>query len=398
MRALIVLVLFTGCGGAKSKAATFGSASSPPSVLERRTAWNDIVVAMRQAEDAEDSDADSSLYPQQVGATSPTPPAAASPAADPAPVKSPEKLVIEAWIAMHTKNVATTVAAIRARVEQNGGHVVSENINGSESLASSASIEFRLPPQHASAMTSWLGSLGTVTSKRTQATEVSKTLFDQELALQNLAITMARLQALAEKGGPIDQVLAIEKELTRVRGEIETIKGEHRWLLDRVAYATISVTVAREGNEEYDLVPEARIYPGPIASTLVLIDPGTRQRTRLGAGMSVRVRRHLTFDLAVFPRGDGGDSRAVIATVGTALYSGYLGYGQRRYLNPYIGARAGYGYVSDAGGAAVAAELGVELFKHQYLLVDTAIRTVAFVREEGSQAALQGTLGVSVPF
>jgi hypothetical protein len=333
---------------------------------------------------------------QQVG-SSPPMASAATPAAIAAPSPSREQLVVEAWIALSARNVAATAAAIRTHVEQSGGHVVSENIRGSESAASSAAIVVRLPPQHAGALTSWMGSLGTITSKRTQATEVSKTLFDQELALQNLAITMARLQALAEKGGPVDQVLAIEKELTRVRGEIETIKGQHRWLLDRVANATITITINREGEDKLDLVPEARIYPGLFASTLVLIDPGALQRTRLGGGASVRVRRYLTFDLSVFPRGDGGDSRAVIATVGTALYSGYLGYGQRRYLNPYVGARAGYGYVNHSGGAALVAEVGIELFKHEYLLVDAAIRAVGFVGES-SQAALQGTLGISVPF
>ena len=63
-----------------------------------------------------------------------------------------------------------------------------------------------------------------------------------------------------------------------------------------------------------------------------------------------------------------------------------------------MGARVGYGYFDSAGGAAVAGEVGLELFKHEYLLVDTAIRALAFVREEGNQAAVQGTLGLSVPF
>ena len=100
----------------------------------------------------------------------------------------------------------------------------------------------------------------------------------------------------------------------------------------------------------------------------------------------------------MFPRGDGGDSRAVIATIGTALYSGFLGYGQRRWFNPYVGARGGYSYLSGYSGLALSAELGIEWFKHEYLLVDSALRAVAFVQEPGNEAALQATLGVAVPF
>ncbi|HUS32505.1 MAG TPA: DUF4349 domain-containing protein [Kofleriaceae bacterium] len=386
MRAFLLAVVFIlGCGGAKK------SASAPSG------GWQDISVLTRGA-DPSPQDMGSDALPLYASAsTQATPPATAAPPVAEAPAQQ-EKLVIEAWLQMTTKNVGKAVDDIRSRVELGGGHIVSENVTGSGSSASSATLEFRVPPAQATVITSWLGQLGTVTSKNVKATEVSKTLFDQELALKNLDLTMTRLQALAEKGGPIDQVLAIEKEMTRVRGDIERIKGENRWLVDRVAYATITVSLAREGDEQYDVIPEARIYPGPQLSTLVLIDPGMHQRTRFGAGASVRVHRMLTFDLTVFPRGDGGESRAVLATIGTALYSAYLGYGTRRYLNPYVGARAGYGYFDGTGGAAVAAELGVELYKHEYFLVDTALRALAFIREEGNQPAVQGTLGVSVPF
>ncbi|HTL39130.1 MAG TPA: DUF4349 domain-containing protein [Kofleriaceae bacterium] len=404
MRAFILVVVLVGCGGTY-KSAYAPTAAGHVSRLEAKqepVSWQDIVVTTRHVEgEAEEISEKGAAYAST--STQPPPPATAAatttaPAGPEGATQSEEKLVVEAWLQMKTSNVGKAVDDIRSRVELSGGHMVSENVQGSGSSASSATLEFRVPPAQATAIASWLGQLGTVTSKNVKSTEVSKTLFDQELALENLGLTMTRLQALAEKGGPIDQVLAIEKEMTRVRGEIERIKGEHRWLVDRVAYATIDVTLEREGDEQYDVIPEARIYPGPQLSTLVLIDPGMHQRTRFGGGASVRVHRLLTFDLSVFPRGDGGESRAVVATIGTALYSAYLGYGQRRYLNPYVGARAGYGYFDGAGGATVAAELGLELYKHEYFLVDSAIRTLAFIREEGNQAAIQGTLGVAVPF
>jgi hypothetical protein len=366
-------------------------------------AWNDIV--------ATGGGGGEDPSPQSIDELSDYPAAGSAASTDPRHVgtgtmatgelakPSADKLVIEGAISMHADNVSAVASAIRARVEQGGGYVVSENIYGSESAATSASLSVRVPPSQASSLADWLGTLGTVTGKQMTATEVSKTLFDQELAIKNLELTMGRLQALAEKGGTIEVVLSIEKELTRVRGELEAVKGEQRYLLDRVAYATMSVSITRDGDpEELDLVPEARIYPGPIVTTLSLIDPGTRQHTRLGGGASLRVSRALTFDLAVFPRGDGGDSRAVVATIGTALYSGYLGYGQRRFFNPYVGGRVGYGYLSDESGLALAAELGIEWFKHRYLLVDSAVRAIAFVREPGNEAAIQATLGVAVPF
>src|SRR5687768_9912183 len=251
MRALILVMLF-GCamGGKKSASAPMmysrvaGTSASEP-VVARRTAdnvsWRDITVVNDAAESPEPQDISGDAVAmkqtsQQSGTTTGTTTPATT--AEAPLAKDPEKLVVEAWLQMTTTNVGKTVELIRTRVEASGGRMITENINGSESSASSASLEFRIPPAQANAVATWLGTLGTITHKTMKATEVSKTLFDQELALKNLDITMTRLQALAEKGGPIDLVLKVEQELTRVRGEIEQIKGEHRYLLDRVAYAT----------------------------------------------------------------------------------------------------------------------------------------------------------------
>ena len=92
------------------------------------------------------------------------------------------------------------------------------------------------------------------------------------------------------------------------------------------------------------------------------------------------------------------DSRAVIATAGTALYSSFLSGGRRRYLNPYLGFRAGYGHLSGEGAAVVEGELGLELYRHRYLLVEAAARATAFFHNGGTDGALHALLGAGVPF
>jgi hypothetical protein len=430
MRALVVVVLLLGCGS--KKYATFAPASQSTAGSVSR-----LEAANRAESNADDSGADASSDEaadsggasdgrrlnslsadkavrhrrvlgswrdivatddsQYVGQAPGAPPAA-QPLTSAAP-KEPEKLVVEAWLDLVSDDVGAAVEAIRARVEAGGGRVVSENVQGSGKAATSAALELRVPPAQATGVTAWIGTLGKVTSKRVLASEVSKTLFDQELALKNLMLTMERLQKLAAQSGPVVDLLRIENEMTRVRGEIEKVKGEQRWLIDRVEFATITIAISRTdtGESIYEEVPEARINPGPQLATLTLFDPGMRQRTRLGGGASIRVQRYATFELDVFPRGDGGDSRAVLATFGAALYSSYLRDGHRRYFNPYVGGRVGYGYLSGAGSPVIAGELGCELFKHQYLVIDVSLRALAFVKTS-AEAALHGTLGVSVPF
>lgn len=353
--------------------------SQDVAVRHRRTpiSWNDIVVVARGGPSI---------------AAAPPPPVA-QPLAAPADAS---KLVVEAWIEMQADDVAQLAVQVRAQVEAAGGRVVSENVISTERTATSAAFELRLPPIQQGAFVGWLASRGDIESKRILASDVGKKLFDQELAIANLELTMKRLQELAARDVPMQALLEIEKEMTRVRGELETVRGQQRWLLDRVAMATITLTIQREGGA-IDLSPDGRVFPGPRLAMLSLLDAGDRPRNRVGGGFAFHVERFLTFELDVFPQQDG-DSRTVLATIGSALYSGFLGHGRRRFGNPYIGARAGYGYLSGKGGMALAAELGVELVRHRMLLVEASARVLVFAHEPETDVALHGALAVMVPF
>ena len=385
---MIVWLVVAGCGGAKR----YSSSGAAPSALTREEPPREVLAAAPEARGGSLSDAADAVGGLFSGpAPTPTAQVITSPEQ-----KQPEKLVIEAWIGMQTEDVAKAAAAIRARVEADGGRIVSENLMGALQAASSGALEIRVPPGKSTEFLSWLGSLGVIESRRILASDVSKQLFDQELALTNLGLTMARLQKLAEKDVPMAQLIEIEKEMTRVRGEIERIKGEQRWLLDRVAFATISITLSREGGPIV-FAPNARLHPGPRLSALWLLDPGDRPRSRIGGGVTLHIERFITFDLDVFPSQDD-DTRAVIATVGGGLYSGFVGGGRRRWLNPYLGFRAGYGYLTGEHAFVVGGEVGLELFKHKYLLVEIAGRTLAFIHDGTGEVAFQGTFGFVVPF
>jgi hypothetical protein len=310
--------------------------------------------------------------------------------------KEPEKLVIEAWIDMQVDDVARETALIRARVEADGGRVVSENVIGPAKAAASAALELRVPPEKAAGLQSWLATRGVIESRRVLASDVGKQLFDQELALKNLEVTMERLQKLAARDAAMKELIEIENEMTRVRGQIEKIKGEHRWLLDRVAFATITLTLRREGGP-IEFAPHARIHPGAHIATLTLLDPGDRPRSRVGGGLTLHVKRYLTLDFDLFPAKDG-DTRAAIGTIGTALYSSFLGNGRRKYLNPYLGLRAGFGYLSDDGCFVTGAEFGLELYKQKYIQISVAVRALAFVLDDRTDGALHGMAGFEVPF
>ena len=381
-RVLVVLACAWLAACSRHAYTTFRS-GPPPSQLQRRAAL-----------DAEPAVRHRRLVSEQaiiVGAPAAPPPTASVVSSAGPP--EPEKLVIEVWIEMQTPDVAGVAAAVKQRVEAEGGRVVSENTTGGGRSATSTALELRVAPATHGTLVDWIGGLGNVEGRRVLASDVGRTLIDQELALKNLNITMTRLQALAARDGPIEELLAIEKELTRVRGELEQLQGEQRWLLDRVAYASIGLTLRREARE--DTAPDEHLRPGPRLSTLVLVESGMGSRTRFGGGLFVNIVRRISFDLDVFPDDAG---HALIATFGAAIYSSAFGDGRRRTLNPFLGVRVGYGYLGERNAMIVGGEVGLELYRSKLLLVETAARTVAFLQDRGIAAGLQGTFGVAIAF
>ena len=102
----------------------------------------------------------------------------------------------------------------------------------------SASIQLRLPPRAVNSVIDWLGSQGDITSKRIQGTDVSKTLFDQKIALDNLSLTLERLRKLLDAGGlQMKDILEIEFafRVEGLAGRATLRKLQGRWSLDKLS-------------------------------------------------------------------------------------------------------------------------------------------------------------------
>lgn len=293
--------------------------------------------------------------------------------------KLKKALVVEGSLTLEVAEVPEVAGDLRDYIDKIGGRVTSESLSGGE-RSWTGHMQVKLPPETVDDFLSWLNKRGDIRNKRIQGTDVSRTLFDQQIALDNLQLTLDRMRKLLDKEGlEMKDVLAIEREMTRLRGEIERIKGAKRFLEYRVAMATLDIHLRRREGVILGRA-RAKFYPGARLSTLILLSPNGRQNARIGGGVVVHTIPRLTLELDIF-QATGDEPTAVIATFGGAAYSDYLGRGKRRFLNPYLGLRAGYGNL-DGSAFVFAAGGGVELFKHERFLLDASVNFVGFVRKE----------------
>ena len=311
----------------------------------------------------------------------------------------PEKLVITGELTAVTDEVAGLVAAIDAHALEVGGSIAREEISG-DAQHRQASVVLRLPPAALTGFVDWVSARATVEDRHLESTDIARELVDRDLAIANLEITMARLQELARRANAeLKDVIAVEHEMTRVRGEIEKLRGAQRRRDDQVARATLGIAVRM--NDGVHVEPRAKFELCPRLSFVHLVDAGPRPADRIGVGVSAMFSRWFSLELEVLP-GRGGETRSYLFTMGTAMYSDFLGGGRRRFGNPYLGLRVGGATMNGDRAFAYGAEAGVELVRLERFLIEVSGRAIGlrYDRESlpGSDVILEATVGIGVPF
>ena len=98
--------------------------------------------------------------------------------------------------------------------------------------------------------------LGSVTGEVQSGDDVTERVVDIEARLANGRNTEKRLgEVLRNRTGDVSDVLAVEREIARVREEIERLDGERTNLERRVAYATVTLEVTESRQATLDTGP-----------------------------------------------------------------------------------------------------------------------------------------------
>lgn len=78
--------------------------------------------------------------------------------------------------------------------------------------------------------------------KQIEAVDVTEEFLDIEARLRIKKETESRYQALLQQANTVEDILAIEKQIEGLRADIESIEGRLKFLQNRVAYSTLTVT------------------------------------------------------------------------------------------------------------------------------------------------------------
>ena len=142
-------------------------------------------------------------------------------------------------------------AAIDRLADSHGGYVQKLSAQARAGAARELAVTLRVPATQLGDAMAELRKLGHVEQETRANEEVTDQYVDLQARLKSARATEQRLlQLLATRTGKLEDVLAVEQELARIREEIETMDGQRTLLLHRVNYVTVDVSLRENYHEQ----------------------------------------------------------------------------------------------------------------------------------------------------
>ncbi len=183
--------------------------------------------------------------PSRPGVLAPQTGAAVQPAPmTPEPVLPALRRVIRtAQVSLEVDDLDDAASRLTRIAESTGGFVAGSSYV--QSGTPEGSFVLRVPSPRFADVLSQVETLGHVLQRRLSGQDVTEEYVDLQARIRNLERYEQRLLTFVDRATKVSDLLAIEQELARVRGEIEMLTGRMRYLDRQVDLATIEVS-ARE--------------------------------------------------------------------------------------------------------------------------------------------------------
>ncbi len=148
-------------------------------------------------------------------------------------------------IAVNVEDIRESERKIRQFVEEKRGFIASSNFyTDSRGDYQNSYLTVRVPQEHFDVTMLFLEEdLGRLTSSHSQDTDVTLQYVDMEARINNLARQEERYAEILQKADTVEEILQIERELVRIRGDIESLTAQFTHLKDRVSYSTIHISI-----------------------------------------------------------------------------------------------------------------------------------------------------------
>jgi hypothetical protein len=210
-----------------------------------------------QLENSRNLSADSMPSPQGVGGSAVNLSSKGIPASsettDTSSVQSSEitdkKIIKNGNLTFKVSNADNAAGDIATIAKNNGGEVFSSNFYENTSNVKSGTITIRVPVANFEKTFSEIKKVASlVVRESTSGQDVTEQYVDLQSRLKNKQEEEKAFADILARSGQIDDVLKVTRELARVRGEIEALQGQIKFMNSQTDMSVISVNLSEDDN------------------------------------------------------------------------------------------------------------------------------------------------------
>jgi len=162
------------------------------------------------------------------------------------------KIIYEAEVSLVVTDFSSAETEMPRLVKEHGGYLADVSIDRTVGERRSGRWQARIPVDRFEPFLAAVSSLGVPESRSQTAQDVTEEYIDLGTRIANKKRLEERiLELLKDSEGKIKDVIEVERELARVRGEIEQMEGRLRYLTNRIDLTTVTITA----REQRDYVP-----------------------------------------------------------------------------------------------------------------------------------------------
>lgn len=159
----------------------------------------------------------------------------------------PEKVITTIQVSFETTEFDKTNQSLSALIEKYKAYVESSNIYNNSHYNNKSyrygNFTIRVPKASVSSFKAELSGIGNLINESTSKEDVTKQYTDTESRLKVITVKEDRILALLEKAEKIEDIIALENQLSQIIYEKENLKSHLINLDDKVDYSTIYINI-----------------------------------------------------------------------------------------------------------------------------------------------------------
>lgn len=161
-----------------------------------------------------------------------------------------QKLVRRAHLQLKVDELPDAASRIRSIAARQGGVVVGEELySGERGRDTSGSVTISVPADRLDATIELIADVGEVQFRNSSSEDVTGTYVDTQARVTSMTASVARIRDLLSRASNVNDLVALENELSQRQAELDALTAQLDSLKDSVSMSPVSITLSTDDYE-----------------------------------------------------------------------------------------------------------------------------------------------------